>query len=166
VPLAWHTRRVDFGDGPRPAITAPLGDVATAWHSTGIPDIELLLSAPRGLRLLARLGRVLGPLLASPRVRRALAARVRSGSPGPSDAERRLARGLFWGEVEDEEGRRARSRLATVDGYTFTARASLAIVERVLAGQARPGFQTPAKAFGPDLALEVEGTTREDLPAA
>jgi short subunit dehydrogenase-like uncharacterized protein len=166
VPLAWHTRPVDFGDGPRAAITVPLGDVTTAWHSTGIPDIELLLAAPPGLRLFARLGRVLGPVLRSAPVRRALVARVHSGPPGPSDEERRRSRAFVWGEVEDPQGRRAQSRLATVDGYTYTAHAALAIVERSLAGQAPPGFQTPAKAYGPDVALEVEGTTRVDLPAA
>ena len=46
VPSAWNARRIDFGEGPRPAITVPLGDVTTAWHSTGIPDIELS-SPPR-----------------------------------------------------------------------------------------------------------------------
>jgi short subunit dehydrogenase-like uncharacterized protein len=96
----------------------------------------------------------------------ALVARVRSGPAGPSDEERRRSRGFVWGEVEDAAGRRARSRIATVDGYTYTARAALAIVERALAGQAPPGFQTPAKAYGPDIALAVEGTTRVDEPVA
>ena len=98
-------------------------------------------------------------------MRRAFLARVRAGAPGPTDEERERGRAYVWGEVEDGEGRRARSRLATVEGYTFTARAALAIVERVLAGQAPAGYQTPGKAYGPDLALEVEGTTRTDEPA-
>jgi short subunit dehydrogenase-like uncharacterized protein len=68
-----------------------------------------------------------------------------------------------WGEVEDAEGRRAVSRLATPEGYTFTARAALAVVDRVLAGQAPAGFQTPAKAYGPDFVLGIEGVTRTDL---
>ena len=55
------------------------------------------------------------------------------------------------------------SRLATPEGYTFTARAALAVVERVLAGQAPAGFQTPAKAYGPDFVLGIEGVTRTDL---
>jgi short subunit dehydrogenase-like uncharacterized protein len=165
VPPAWHTRAVDFGEGPRSAITVPLGDVTTAWHSTGIPDIELLFAAPAGLRLLARTSRYLGPVFASGPVRRALLARVRAGAPGPTDEERARGRAFVWGEVEDGEGRRARSRLATVEGYTFTARAALAIVERVLAGQAPAGYQTPGKAYGPDLVFEVEGTTRTDEPA-
>ena len=33
----------------------------------------------------------------------------------------------------------------------------------VLAGDMKPGFQTPSLAFGPDFALECEGVTREDV---
>ncbi|MBM4073358.1 MAG: hypothetical protein FJ271_31215, partial [Planctomycetes bacterium] len=54
VPLAWKTRVIDFGIGPVKAITIPWGDVSTAYHSTGIPDIEVYLAATLGQRLLAR----------------------------------------------------------------------------------------------------------------
>ena len=163
VPSAWKTRRIDFGEGPRTAVTVPLGDLSTAWRSTGIPDIELYFAAPPGLRALAVASRYLGPLLASGTVRRFLTARVRAGARGPSDDERRRGRAFVWGEVEDAEGRRTVSRLATPEGYTFTARAALAVVEHVLAGQAPSGFQTPGKAFGPDFVLGIEGVTRTDL---
>ena len=53
-----HTRAgglEDAGDrlrrGPRTAITIPWGDVSTAYHSTGIPDIEVYMSAPLSLRV-------------------------------------------------------------------------------------------------------------------
>ena len=46
VPAAWKTRAIDFGDGrPAKAITIPWGDVATAYHSTGIGDVEVYLAA-------------------------------------------------------------------------------------------------------------------------
>ena len=38
-----------------------------------------------------------------------------------------------------------------------------AVLERVLAGQAPAGFQTPAKAYGADFILEVKGIVREDV---
>ncbi|HSD28720.1 MAG TPA: saccharopine dehydrogenase NADP-binding domain-containing protein, partial [Vicinamibacteria bacterium] len=60
VPSASKTRRIDFGDGPRAAITLPLGDIVTAWHSTGIPDIEVYFAAPPGLRALAVAARYAG----------------------------------------------------------------------------------------------------------
>jgi short subunit dehydrogenase-like uncharacterized protein len=162
VPSAWKTRRIDFGEGPRAAITLPLGDLSTAWHSTGIPDVEVYFAGPAGLRALAVAARYAGPLLGSEPVRRWLTARVRAGARGPSEEERRRGRGSVWGEVEDDAGRRATSRLATPDGYTLTARAALAAVERALAGQAPAGFQTPARVFGPDFVLGLEGVTRTD----
>ena len=163
VPSAWKTRRIDFGEGERTAVTIPLGDLSTAWHSTGIPDIELYFATPPGLRALAVASRYLGPVLGSAVVRRFLTARVRAGAPGPTEDERRRGRGFVWGEVEDAEGRRAISRLATPEGYTFTALAALAVVDRVLAGQSLPGFQTPARAYGPDFVLGIDGVTRTDL---
>jgi short subunit dehydrogenase-like uncharacterized protein len=163
VPPAWKTRRIDFGERSRAAITIPLGDLSTAWHSTGIPDIEVYLAAPPGLRALVWASRYLGPVLGSAPVRRFLSARVRAGAPGPTEDERHRGRAFVWGEVEDDRGRRAVSRLATPEGYTFTARAALAAVERVLAGHAPAGFQTPARAYGPDFVLGIPGVTRVDL---
>jgi short subunit dehydrogenase-like uncharacterized protein len=163
VPSAWKTRRIDFGDGPHAAITLPLGDLTTAWHSTGIPDVETYFAASPGLRALAVAERYAGPLLGSPAVQRFLAARVHSGARGPSEEERRRGHAFVWGEVDDDAGGRATSRLATPDGYTLTAHAALAAVECALAGEALPGFQTPGKVFGPDLVLGLEGVTRTDL---
>jgi short subunit dehydrogenase-like uncharacterized protein len=162
VPAAWKTRTIDFGRGPVTAMTIPWGDVATAFHSTGIPDIEVYTAVPTALRVAARLSRYVRPILASGPVQRALKARIRSGAPGPTDAERAGGRCFLWGEVEDDSGRRAVSRLQTPEGYTTTALASLAIVERVLAGEARPGFQTPSRACGPDFVLGLEGVNRTD----
>jgi short subunit dehydrogenase-like uncharacterized protein len=163
VPAAWKTRTIDFGRGPRKAITIPWGDVSTAFHSTGIPDIEVYLAAPFRVRAASRATRFLGPLLASPPLQRLLRGRIHAGSPGPSDEERARGKGLLWGEVEDARGHTAASRLTTPEGYTLTALTSLLLVSKVLAGHAPPGFQTPSTAYGADLILEVEGVRREDL---
>jgi short subunit dehydrogenase-like uncharacterized protein len=163
VPLGAKTRRIDFGDGPRAAVTLPLGDLVTAWHSTGIPDIEVFFAGPPGARALALAARYAGPLLGSAPARRYLAGRARARARGPSEEERRRARASVWGEVQDGAGHRASSRLALPDGYTLTAHAALAAVERALAGQAPAGFQTPAKAHGPDFVLGLEGVARTDV---
>jgi short subunit dehydrogenase-like uncharacterized protein len=163
VPAAWRTRSFDFGQGPRPCITVPWGDVWTAWHTTGIPDVEVYLAAPPALRMLARASRWLGPLLGSRPVQAALAARVRATVTGPGEAARRSGRSHLYGEVEHADGRRAAARMETPEAYQFTALAAVACAERVLAGQARPGFLTPSLAFGPDLALSVAGVVRTDL---
>ena len=164
VPAAWKTRRIDFGNGPVPAITIPWGDVATAYHSTGIPNVEVYLAAPWGLRVGARLSRYLGWLLRSKLVQNRLRRRILAGSPGPGEDERRRNRCAFWGEVADDAGRTAVSRQRTPDGYDLTVQSSLAAVTRVLAGGVAPGFHTPATAFGPDFVLDLPGVSRTDEP--
>jgi short subunit dehydrogenase-like uncharacterized protein len=162
VPVAWKTRRIDFGEGPVPAISIPWGDVATAFHSTGIPDIEVYLAAPVTTRLALRTSRFLGRLLGSRPVQNFLKGRIRAGPPGPTAEERLRGHSVLWGEATDDARQCVVARLRGPEGYTLTALAALAVVRRVLAGQAPPGFQTPSTAFGPDFVLEVEGVVRED----
>jgi short subunit dehydrogenase-like uncharacterized protein len=165
VPAAWRTRAIDFGRGPRKAITIPWGDVATAYRSTGIPDIEVYMAAPTSLRVGLRLARPLLGLAAWKPVRSFLQRRIRSGPPGPTAEQRSRARSYLWAEAADDAGRRAVSRLATPDAYALTALTALAALERVRKGEAPPGYQTPATAFGPDFVLEIEGCSRTDEPA-
>lgn len=49
------------------------------------------------------------------------------------------------------------------EGYTMTALGALNIAQKILDGNFKPGFQTPAKAYGSDLVLEIDGVTRHDL---
>ncbi|HCX66081.1 MAG TPA: saccharopine dehydrogenase, partial [Rhodobiaceae bacterium] len=45
----------------------------------------------------------------------------------------------------------------------LTAMTSLEIVGRVMAGEAKPGYQTPSSVFGPDFITEFEGCKWQDL---
>src|SRR5262249_18382808 len=162
-PAAWKTRTIDFGTGPVPAMTIPWGDVSTAYHSTGIPNIEVYISAPFRMRAMARVSRYLGWLLGSSFMQARMKRRIQAGPVGPTDEERARGKSLLWGEARDGQGNRVEARLRGPEGYTLTALTALAVLERVLAGQAPAGFQTPAKVYGPDFVLEVKGVTREDI---
>jgi short subunit dehydrogenase-like uncharacterized protein len=163
VPAAYKTRPIDLGRGTVMASAIPWGDVSTAFYSTGIPNIEVytVLSAT-ARRLLAASG-YLRPLLGSYAAQRLLKQLVRGQPPGPSDAERERGLSLLWGEVTDGQGGRCVSRLRAPEGYTLTALTALAIAEKTLAGYAPAGFQTPSRAFGADLILDIPGVTREDV---
>ncbi len=164
VPAGWKKRRIDFGRGPVEAMTIPWGDVSTAYHSTGIGDIEVYMAAPRLLRTVALASRFLGPLLGTSPVQAFLKAAIRRQPAGPSLEERKKGVSLLWGEAQDESGARVQARLEGPEGYTFTARSALIITEKLLETETPPtGFQTPSKAFGPDLVLEIEGVNRFDL---
>lgn len=162
VPSAWHTRDIDFGEGPRLAVTIPWGDVSTAYRSTGIGDIEVYTAASRRQLRFMRFSRFLGWALRSSLVQNYLKRRIQAGPPGPTDEERARGRTYLWGEVDDGRGHRMVSRLRGPEGYTFTMLTALAAMTRVLAGDAPPGYQTPSLAYGPDFVLEVPGVERID----
>jgi short subunit dehydrogenase-like uncharacterized protein len=163
VPPAWRTRSIDFGDGKlRDATTIPWGDVSTAFYSTGIPNVDVYMSMRPALRRAAIASRWLGPLLRSDIVRGILAARVRRGSPGPSEQERERGASLLWGEAVAANGQRAEARLRGASGYVLTAQTAVHLAAKALNGQIRVGFQTPSRAYGADVILEIPGVTRTD----
>jgi short subunit dehydrogenase-like uncharacterized protein len=109
------------------------------------------------------LSRYIGWLLATQPAQSLLKSRIRAGAPGPSERQRAGASARLWGEAWDDEGRSVQSRLRTPDGYTLTALTAVAAAEKILAGGAKAGFQTPSLAFGADFILEITGTEREDV---
>jgi short subunit dehydrogenase-like uncharacterized protein len=163
VPTNYKSRVIDLGRGPATASTIPWGDVSTAFHSTGIPNIEVYTVLSATTRRLMAVSSYLRPLLDSYAAQRLLKRLVRRLPPGPSDDERARGRSLLWGEVVDDRGARCSSRLRAPEAYTLTALTALAIAEKALAGQAPVGFQTPSRAYGADLILEIPGVTREDI---
>ena len=155
-------RMIDFGRGPIRADWLTWGDVFTAYRSTGIPDIEDYAVQPETTRRLQALAGHLRLLFRLAAVRNLA---MRGAKPGPTPDECARTVVHAWGEVEDDQHRKAVSRLHGPEaGVLWTTRAALAAVRKVLAGNAPAGFQTPALAYGPDFVLECEGVTREDDP--
>lgn len=163
VPAAYRSMEVDFGRGPVTVTTIPWGDVSTAYHSTGIPDVEVYTRVPGRQVRMMRATRRLGWLLGSAPVQRMMKRSIQKGPPGPTPEQRAKGLSLLWGRVEDADGRGAVSRLRTPEGYTLTARTSVEAVRRVLAGEAPAGFQTPSRAYGPGWILQFDGVQREDV---
>ena len=163
VKLGYRTRHVDFGKGPVLTVTIPWGDVATAWYSTGIPDVEVYLAVPPTALRSLRMSRFLAPALKLPPVKALVGWSIRQRGAGPSDDARARGGTIVMGMVEDGAGGKAVARWSGPDGYTLTAQAALNAVTRVLNGGIATGFQTPSRAFGADFALEIPGTKREDL---
>lgn len=161
VPAAWKTREIDFGEGVvKRGVTIPWGDVATAFYSTGIPNIEVFTVAPPSAVKMMKASRYIGWLLATKPFQDYLQKKIPTG--GPSDEERAKGKTLMWGEASDLNGNRVESRQQGPEGYTLTAIAALNIAEKIMNGNFKPGYQTPAKAYGADLVLEIDGTARQD----
>jgi short subunit dehydrogenase-like uncharacterized protein len=161
------TRRFDLGTVAFTGAAMPWTDTFTAPRSTGISDVTVYLAAGPVFRAMLRVAPITAPLgqplMRSRPVREALAAVMTGGERGPSAEERAAGRVTLYGEVVDAAGSRAAAIERVPEAYTVTALAAMEIAERVLRGEARPGWQTPATAYGPDLVLALPGVTREDL---
>lgn len=135
-------RKFDFGKGAVDCFPVTLPDLITIWHATGVSDIETFVH-------LTGDGFPQGDLSLLP--------------DGPSEDERLANRYQAAVEVVDADGHVIHSRLDTVNGYTFTAMAAAEAGRRVLGGEFRPGFQTPACLFGSGFAQTIADTGIVDV---
>jgi short subunit dehydrogenase-like uncharacterized protein len=55
------------------------------------------------------------------------------------------------------------AEMITPEAYRLTFHSSLIIARKIIDGEWEAGFQTPAKMYGADIALEIPGVTRRDL---
>ncbi|MCL6693487.1 saccharopine dehydrogenase NADP-binding domain-containing protein [Pseudomonas sp. R3.Fl] len=164
VPLAYKVRRIDFGDGEKEAMTIPWGDVSTAYHTTGIPNIEVFIPGSPRMIASARRANYIRPLLGIGWVQRLIKARIARTVKGPSEEKRALQPTFVWGEAVNARGERKTARIRTANGYSLTITGSLTVVEYLMTHQPAGGAYTPAKLVGADLVsrLPESGPLRID----
>lgn len=130
-------QHLDFGDGPTLCAPLSFGDLVTAWHSSAIPNIAMFVhisgeAFPEGdLALLP---------------------------DGPTQAQRDAHRARAVAEVTGADGSVVRSVIETINGYSYTPLVAVEAARRVLGGERRDGFETPAKLFGVGFAQTIAGT--------
>ncbi len=158
VSLGYKTRRIDFGDGEKLAVTIPWGDVATAFHTTGIPNIEVYVPTSRRMLRRMRMMNSIRWLLRWQWIQSLINRRIEKTVHGPSDQKRASLRTYVWGEVSNQAGEKCVARIEVANGYTLTVNGSLAIVEYLLEHEAPGGFYTPSRLTGVDLVRELPGS--------
>jgi len=166
VPSGWRRRTADFASGPATVTSIPWGDVSTAFHSTGVPEIVTFTQLPGGGSASA-LQRLAAPAARIPGVRRLLGAAVHRRATGPDEARRGRSRSQVWVEARSVDGRVVTGSLTGPNAYSLTADSVVRIVERVLAGAVPAGAHTPSQAHGTRFVLELDDVTLhgiEELP--
>jgi len=165
VPLASRRRAFDFGAGPRLCLNVSLGDLATAYYTTGIANIETYVDATPAtwsMLVAARAGGWFwstGPQLA---IAEAIADLLPDTPPGSGQPHETQVMTIVT-EVENGDARRVTARLRTPEAYDFTGLCAAAVVERVVANDLEPGFQTVARTYGSDFVLGIPGVSREEI---
>ncbi|BBH44216.1 saccharopine dehydrogenase family protein [Pseudomonas sp. KU43P] len=158
VPLAYRVRRIDFGAGEKLAMTIPWGDVSTAWHTTGIANIEVFIPGSAGMIRGARFANFIRPLLGLSFVQSLLKARIGKTVVGP-DQEKRADQGTYvWGEARNARGECKVARVHTANVYSLTVDAALAVVDYLLQMRPAGGAYTPARLLGAHMVTRLPGS--------
>ena len=133
LPAVYDAKEIEFSCGPRWAMTVAWGDVSTAFHTTGIPNIRVYTGAsPAAIRRMRRL-RPLLPLAGLGPVKALLRAWAAHRDPGPDAEVRESGRVYLWGRAADAAGASVTATLETPEGYAFTATSAVECTLRLLA---------------------------------
>jgi len=158
VPLAQSWRRIDFESGSATAVAIPWGDLATAWFSTGIPNIETYAAVPRAAAIASRALNWVRPFLASA-PGQMLLHRLANRASGASEEQLCTGRSRLWGEVRNAAGERRTAHLETANGYRLTADGTIMAVQYLLTNAPSGGYYTPSMLLGPRCVEQLPGST-------
>lgn len=156
IPMGKSTRMIDFGGFEQVAMGISWGDISTAYHSTGIPNIEVFSGTTEQQIAKIRKTVRLSFMLRSRITRNFLMRQMDKRPDGPKQERRDSATMYLWGQVSDGN-QTIEAHLTTPNGYNLTASASVLVARKIADGNFKPGFQTPSTAYGEGLILEVDG---------
>ncbi|MFM7838697.1 MAG: saccharopine dehydrogenase family protein [Chitinophagaceae bacterium] len=161
IPLGKNSLWVDFGRKKLFTLSIPWGDLSTAHFTTGIPNIETYMAAPPSLHRALKWQSLYNPLLRTSWMRSLIQQRIDQRPPGPAELQRKAALSLVWGEVSNAQHQKVTARLSAPEGYTLTYQCALLIALKVLKGNYRTGYQTPANCYSEELIAELKDVQRE-----
>ncbi|UPK68201.1 saccharopine dehydrogenase family protein [Chitinophaga filiformis] len=142
-------------------MSIPWGDISTAYFSTGIPNIRTYTAINKAAWYFLKGQALFNWLLKTSFLRGILMSIFKMQSAGPNQAVRDKAVSHIWGKVTNAKGASAEANMETPEAYSLTAYAILVIAKKIINGEYKPGYQTPASAYGPDLVMEIPGVKRE-----
>jgi len=153
-PTGHKGKLIDFGKFKKFAMTIPWGDISTAHHTTGIPNIETYTGVPEAMYYAMKFQSLFNPILRLGFIKKQLQSYVDKNITGPTERQSQKGQSLVWGKVTNTAGKSVEAKLSTFEGYKLTAEASLLIVQKVLDAKGVAGYQTPAGMFGYELILD------------
>ena len=155
-PMGRSVMEVDYGDFKQLSMGISWGDVSTAFHSTGISNIEVFSGTTEQQISKVRKALKISFMLRSKTIKNFLIRQIEKKPDGPREDLRKESCTYLWGEVSDGS-EKVEVRLKTPNGYTLTALTSVMIVEKMFTGDFKTGYQTPSTAYGEGLIFEIEG---------
>lgn len=163
IALGKKYMEIDFGAFKTKALNIPWGDISTAWRSTRIPNIEVYTGATDKMIANAKRSNYFNWLLRQRWLKNFMLKQIDKKPAGPNEEKLQTGRSYLWGKVSDGSGKECSSLLEAPSGYLLTAKTAVLIAEKILAGNFKVGYQTPAMMYGEGLILEIATTKRVDI---
>ncbi len=161
-PLGFKGLWIEANGKKRFVMSIPWGDISTAYHTTGIPNIEVFTGMKPSVYRILKFQFLFNWLLRTNYVRGLIQKKINSRPAGPTDEQRAHSKTVVWGKVKNAAGKEIISQLICADGYTLTAWGCLLITQKIMADNYKAGYQTPAGCYGKDLVFEIPQTKRID----
>lgn len=157
-PTGYKGKWIDFGRLKQFAMTIPWGDISTAFFTTKIPNIETYAGASKFAYYLMKLQFLFNPIIRTKFVKNLLQKYVDNKITGPNEIHFQYGKSLIYGKVTNAKGETFEGKIETLEGYRFTAEASVLITQKIIELKEISGYKTPAGLFGHELILEIEGS--------
>lgn len=151
------SRIIEFGGEKRNCVGIAWGDIFTAYHSTGIPNIKVFTGMPIETMNTMRKASKWAWLIRSWPIYQILRALVKTKVVGPSEEVRENLLTYLWGKVTNSEGKQVIAEMHTPESYKLTAITAVLCAEEVLEGNVKSGYTTPAEAFGSEFIVKAGG---------
>ncbi|MBU2711019.1 saccharopine dehydrogenase family protein [Zooshikella harenae] len=159
VPFGYHMRHFDEKQSEKMVTAIPWGDLASAYFSTQIPNIECLYPIdPEHLPWLKRLRWFRG-LLKLPWLKKLAYLLISSRFQTPTPIERQQSATYFWGEVKNSSGLVKRASLKAADGYDLTVAGVLLALQFLLNYAGDGGYFTPSQLMGRNCVESLPNTS-------
>lgn len=159
VPFAYRVRSIDFGNGKRQGVTIPWGDVATAFYTTGIANVETYIPASSRMITWMKCMNRLRPLLKIELLQQVIKRLISHRVKGPEAHKRAQTPTYIWGEASNASGARKTARIQIGNGYDVTRYGAVAIAAKVLNTNFAGGSYTPSQLMGANFVTTLPGSS-------
>lgn len=157
-PLGYKGMWLNVNSQQRFVMSLQWGDISTAYHTTGIPNVEVFTGMKPTVYRILKFQFLFNWLLRTEFMRNYIQRKIDKGPSGPTDEQRANANTIIWGKVTNAGGKELTHQFSCADGYSVTAWGILTIAQKILAGNFKAGYQTPAGCYGKHLIHEIPGT--------
>ncbi len=157
-----NIRKIRFSDKERLVRPVTWGDLATAYRTTGIPNITTFMPLPKKFpNLLQSIGVSVKDMNEDEESKKKVEQWIEENIHGPDKKKRETTRCYLWAQATNEQGENSQAWVETMESYRFIAVIGVRCVEKLLELNLK-GVLTPALAFGADFITEIPETIRID----